>query len=570
MAMKAEIINQEKITALYCRLSVEDIKDDSDKRRKGKVDESNSISNQKQILSDYARKHGYTNTMFFVDDGISGTSFDRSDFNRMHRMVEEGKIGTIIVKDLSRFGREHIEGDRLAEIVYPSLGVTFISIHENINTSTGEGMEMLPFYNIFNEWYAAQTSKKIRAVWQSKSDNGERVSSAVAYGYKKSPDDPKQWIIDEPAAKVVRYIFRLCLEGLGVTKIARRLEAEQILTPTAYYNSIGRKARNKVIDPYRWSSNSVDYILENMQYTGCTVNCKSSTVSFKVHKTVYHPEEDWVIIPNTQEAIIDMDTWERVQEIKKHRRRNTATGRQSIFSGLMYCGDCGSKLYFGAAKSIKEHQEFFRCASYKENRGSCSIHYIRNVVLEKMVLKLIREAAEYITEYEPVFLYLYGKQHELHKANNFKAAKQELEKSKQRIVALDKLIQVAFEKNVLGTLRDDLFERMTANYEQEQRELRQSVAELEHRLASAEQDNVDLRAFLSIIRKCTDLQELTPELVNRLITKIEVFACTKDENGKKHVPIKVHFIGVGILEIPDTQTIIDAKEEIRKNPPKVA
>ena len=570
MAMKAEIINQEKITALYCRLSVEDIKDDSDKRRKGKVDESNSISNQKQILSDYAKKHGYTNTMFFVDDGISGTSFDRSDFNRMHRMVEEGKIGTIIVKDLSRFGREHIEGDRLAEIVYPSLGVTFISIHENINTATGEGMEMLPFYNIFNEWYAAQTSKKIRAVWQSKSDNGERVSSAVAYGYKKSPDDPKQWIIDEPAAKVVRYIFRLCLEGLGVTKIARRLEAEQILTPTAYYNSIGRKSRNKVIDPYRWSSNSVDHILENMQYTGCTVNFKSSTVSFKVHKTVYHPEDDWVIIPNTQEAVIDMDTWERVQEIKKHRRRNTATGRQSVFSGLMYCGDCGSKLYFGAAKSIKEHQEFFRCASYKENRGSCSIHYIRNVVLEKMVLKLIREAAEYITEYEPVFLYLYGKQHELHKANNFKAAKQELEKSKQRIVALDKLIQVAFEKNVLGTLRDDLFERMTANYEQEQRELMQSVAELEHRLSNAEQDNIDLRAFLSIIRKCTDLQELTPELVNQLITKIEVFASTKDENGKKHVPIKVHFIGVGILEIPDTQTIIDAKEEILKNPPKVA
>ena len=212
----------------------------------------------------------------------------------------------------------------------------------------------------------------------------------------------------------------------------------------------------------------------------------------------------------------------------------------------------------------------FPCASYKENRGSCSIHYIRNVVLEKMVLKLIREAAEYITEYEHVFLYLHGKQHELHKANNFKAAKQELEKSKQRIVALDKLIQVAFEKNVLGTLRDDPFERMTANYEQEQRELMQSLAELEHRLASAEQDNVDLRAFLSIIRKCTDLRELTPELVNRLITKIEVFASTIDENAKKHVPIKVHFIGVGILEIPDTQTIIDAKEEILKNAPKVA
>lgn len=189
----------------------------------------------------------------------------------------------------------------------------------------------------------------------------------MAYGYKKSPDNPKQWVIDEPAAKVVRYIFQLCIEGLGVTEIARRLEAEKILTPTAYYNSIGRKTRNKIIDPYRWSENSVDHILCNMQYTGCTVNFKSSTVSFKVHKTVYHPEEDWVVIPNTQEAIIDMDTWERVQEIKKHRRRNTATGRQSIFSGLMYCGDCGSKLCFCAAKSVKEHQEFYRCSAYKEN-----------------------------------------------------------------------------------------------------------------------------------------------------------------------------------------------------------
>ena len=570
MAMNAENNNQEKITALYCRLSVEDIKDDKEKKRNGKEDESNSISNQKQILSDYAKKHGYTNTMFFVDDGISGTSFDRNDFNRMHRMVEEGKIGTIIVKDLSRFGREHIEGGRLAEIVYPTLGVTFISIQENVNSSTGEGMEMLPFYNIFNEWYAAQTSKKIRAVWQSKSDNGERVSATVAYGYKKSPDNPKQWIIDEPAAKVVRYIFQLCLEGLGVTKIARRLETEKILTPTAYYNSIGRKTRNKVIDPFRWSENSVDHILSNMQYTGCTVNFKSSTVSFKVHKTVYHPEDDWVIIPNTQEAIIDMDTWERVQEIKKHRRRNTATGRTSIFSGLLYCGDCGSKLYFCAAKSVKEHQEFYRCSAYKENRGSCTIHFIRNVVLERLVLKLIRETAEYITEYEPVFLYLYGKQHQLNKANNLKAAKQELEKNKKRIVALDKLIEAAFEKNVLGTLRDDLFERMTANYEKEQKELIQAVAEAEQRLANAEQDNVDLRAFLSIIRKCTDLKKLTPELVNRLIKRIEVFDSTKDENGSKHVPIKVHFIGVGVLEIPDGKTILETYEEIRKNPPIVA
>ena len=563
MAMKAENMNQDKITALYCRLSVEDIKDDKDKKRKGKEDESNSISNQKQILSDYAKKHGYTNTMFFVDDGISGTSFDRSDFNRMHRMVEEGKIGTIIVKDLSRFGREHIEGDRLAEIVYPTLGVTFISIHENINTSTGEGMEMLPFYNIFNEWYAAQTSKKIRAVWQSKSDNGERVSATVAFGYKKADDDSKQWVIDEPAAKVVRYIFQLCIEGLGVTKIARHLEAEKILTPTAYYNSIGRKTRNKVIDPYRWSENSVDHILANMQYTGCTVNFKSSTVSFKVHKTVYNSPEDWVIIPNTQEAIIDMDTWERVQEIKKHRRRNTATGRQSIFSGLMYCGDCGSKLYFCAAKSVKEHQEFYRCSAYKENRGSCTIHFIRNVVLEKMVLKLIREAAEYITEYEPVFLYLFAKEHRLSIANNLKEAKYELEKNKKRIQELDKLIEAVFEQNVLGKLPDDRYKRMLTNYENEQRDLMQKVEDAEKLINTAQQENIDVRNFLANIRQCTDIKELTPFIVNKLIDKIEVFDRVRGADGKKHVPIKIHFVGVGVIQFPDTEMLEKTKEEMK-------
>lgn len=236
---------EELITALYCRLSVEDIKDeDGKKKKKDKEDESNSISNQKQILLDYCKKHGYTNTMFFVDDGISGTSFDRNDFNRMQRMVEEGKICRIIVKDLSRFGREQVEAGRLTQIVYPSLGVTFISIQENINSSTGEGMEMLPFYNIFNEWYAAQTSKKIRAVWQSKADNGKRVSPVVPYGYKKDETDKEKWLIDEPAAEIVKKIYSLCLAGRGPLQIAKQLEREKVLVPTAYFESVGRKTRN--------------------------------------------------------------------------------------------------------------------------------------------------------------------------------------------------------------------------------------------------------------------------------------------------------------------------------------
>ena len=323
---------EELITALYCRLSVEDIKDeDGKKKKKDKEDESNSISNQKQILLDYCKKHGYTNTMFFVDDGISGTSFDRNDFNRMQRMVEEGKICRIIVKDLSRFGREQVEAGRLTQIVYPSLGVTFISIQENINSSTGEGMEMLPFYNIFNEWYAAQTSKKIRAVWQSKADNGKRVSPVVPYGYKKDETDKEKWLIDETAAEIVKKIYSLCLAGRGPLQIAKQLEREKVLVPTAYFESVGRKTRNATpLDPYAWHPSAVVGILENRQYTGCAVNFKTTTVSYKVHTRIINPVEDYQIIPNMQEPIINEDIWLRVQELRKSRRRNTATGRTSL------------------------------------------------------------------------------------------------------------------------------------------------------------------------------------------------------------------------------------------------
>ena len=473
---KAE--NKVKITALYCRLSVEERKDSKDKRKKKQDDVSNSISNQKQILLEYAKKNGYLHTEFFVDDGVSGTTFDRPDFQRMQRMVENGEVSTIIVKDLSRFGRESIEMGRLTQVVYPSLGVTFIAIQENVNTSTGTGLETMPFHNIFNEWYAEQTSKKIKAVWKAKADNGERVSAAVPFGYMKSPEDPKQWIIEEPAAKIVRYIFELCIAGLGPMQIARRLEDEKVVCPTEYYYSIGRKTSNKrPANPYKWDQATVVHILENRQYTGCTVNFKTTFVSFKVKKTVYIPEDEWQIIPNTQEAIIDEDTFDRVAELRKNRRRNTATGKTSMFAGLLYCADCGSKLYYAAAKSIKEHQEFYRCSQYKENRGACTIHYIRDVVLKEMVLEAIQKDAKYVAEYEPVFLYLFAKKNTLGRETTIRTMKTKIEKAKQRIKELDMLIERIYEDNVLGKISDDRFYRMSANYEQEQKEL---LAAVEH------------------------------------------------------------------------------------------
>lgn len=558
---------EELITALYCRLSVEDIKDeDGKKKKKEKEDESNSISNQKQILLDYCKKHGYTNTMFFVDDGISGTSFDRNDFNRMQRMVEEGKICRIIVKDLSRFGREQVEAGRLTQIVYPSLGVTFISIQENINSSTGEGMEMLPFYNIFNEWYAAQTSKKIRAVWQSKADNGKRVSPVVPYGYKKDETDKEKWLIDEPAAEIVKKIYSLCLAGKGPLQIAKQLEREKVLVPTAYFESVGRKTRNATpLDPYAWHPSAVVGILENRQYTGCAVNFKTTTVSYKVHTRIINPVEDYQIIPNMQEPIINEDIWLRVQELRKSRRRNTATGRTSLFSGLVYCPDCGSKLHFCASKSLRRDQEFFRCANYKNGRGSCKIHFIRDVVLEKVVLEAVRNLADFVKCHEPVFLYMLARKNDAMRQQERKRLERVIERGTRRISEIDKLIEAAFERNVLGKLEDDRYERMVKNYAQEQRELIAEVQESKVVLQKAEQQVVDLRLLLRTLRELTEVKELTPTLVNSLIERIEVHNNDKS-SGHCYVKVDIYFTAAGMIDIPTEEEILAMMEEIRENP----
>ena len=563
--IKGQNINNDLITALYCRLSVEDIKDDKNNKRRN-IDESNSISNQKQILSDYAKKHGYTNTMFFVDDGISGTSFDRSDFNRMQRMVEEGKIGTIIVKDLSRFGREHIEGGRLAEIVYPTLGVTFISIHENVNTSTGEGMEMMPFYNIFNEWYAAQTSKKIRAVWQSKADNGKRISSTVPYGYVRDAEDKEKWLIDEPAAAVVRKIYELCLAGRGPSQIARQLENERVLVPSAYYESVGRKHSQKVpLNPYNWDQATVVGILENRQYTGCAVNFKSTTVSYKVHKVIHNPVDQQQIIPNMQEPIISEEVWLRVQELRENRRRNTSTGRTSLFSGLVYCPDCGAKLHFAAAKSMTRQQEHFRCSNYKSGRGECQIHFIRDIVLERIVYEAISNLADFVRCYEPVFLYLMATKNQTARKSELQKLKTKVESGKRRISELDVIISRIYEDNILGKLSDDRYSRMASMYENEQRELIETISKSERELEKAEQQNIDMRLLLKTLRELTDFRELTPTIVNSLIQRIEVHNNDKYD-GHCHVKVDIYFTAVGMIDIPDEKEILGIINKIQENP----
>ncbi len=559
--------NDELITALYCRLSVEDIKDDDKKGAKNSnKDESNSISNQKQILSDYAKSHGYKNTMFFVDDGISGTSFDRSDFQRMQMMAEAGKIGTIIVKDLSRFGREQVEAGRLTQIVYPSLGITFISIQENVNSTTGEGMEMLPFYNIFNEWYAAQTSKKIRAVWASKAANGKRVSPTVPFGYMKDPNDKEKWLIDEPAAEIVRKIFNLCLAGRGPSQIARQLEQEQILVPSAYYDSIKRNHAQKVEKgSCKWDQKTIVHILENRQYTGCAVNFKSTTISYKVHKVIYNDVDDYQIIPNMQEPIISEDVWLRVQELRKNRRRNTATGKTSLFSGLVYCPDCGAKLHFAAAKSMTRKQEHFRCSNYKSGRGECTVHYIRDVVLEEIVKEAISGLADFVKCHETVFLYMLAKKNSAMQKAEYQRLKQSVEKDEKRIANLDRLIENLYEEKVLEGMSEERYSKMMLKYEKEQKELIAAVEENKAILQQTEQKTVDLRLLLRALREYSDINELTPQMVNSLIERIEVHNNDKS-SGHCYVKVDIYFTAVGMIDIPTEQEIRAMIEEIKKNP----
>ena len=544
---------EEKITALYCRLSQD----------AGIEGESNSIANQKTILMDYAKKHGHLHPMYFVDDGISGTTFQRPGFQRMEAMLENGEIGTVIVKDLSRFGRNHIETGRYLEMVYPSLGVKFIAIQENIDTLEGTGTEMMPFHNIFNEWYAAQTSKKVRAVWAMKASNGKRTSFNVPFGYKRDDTDQETWLIDEPAAAVVRRIYDLCIAGYGPCKIARILRDEKVLTPCAYYHTVGMSANHPMpADPYLWSDATIEAILANRKYTGCMVNGKTTTVSHKVHKLIRKPEDEWCITPDAQEAIIDENTWLRVQELRKNKRRLAVTGRTSLFSGLVYCADCVSKLHFCAAKSLRRDQEFFRCSRYK--RKECTIHFIRDVALQKIVLEAVSELSDFVRSYESVFLFLAAKQSSADRTQAIRDLKSAVEAGRQRIDELDRLISRIYEDNLNGRLSDERYQRMLARYEKEQHDLMSFVADSETSLHNLERERTDMRMLLEGLRKFTQVRELTPEIVNTLIERIEVHNSDRS-SGKLKVQVDIYFTAVGLFQLPGEQELLDLIAEIQAN-----
>lgn len=527
----------DKITALYCRLSQDDALDG----------ESNSITNQKNLLSRYAADHGFKNTMFFVDDGYSGTNFQRPGFQEMMKYVEDYSVSTLIVKDLSRLGREYSYMGRLQDFIFPAYDVRFIAINDDVDSARGEN-DFAVFKNVFNDYYAKDTSKKIRAVVKMRGEAGEHLASNPPYGYIKDPQDKKKWIVDEEAAKVVRHIFDLCIEGKGPMQIAKALTRERVLTVTAY--NAKQKGLSMPDNLYQWSSKSIVGILERPEYLGCTVNFKTYTKSLKFKKRMENPKENRRVFEGTQPPIIERGQWERVQELRKNKRRPTKTGKTSMFSGLVRCADCGAKLYFCTCNTYKDDtQDHFVCSNYKSNTGSCQIHFIREVTLQKRVLECVQRTLTYVRAYRDDFIHDMLAQDEASRKAELAQKRKALSGAQKRMEELDRIIQRLYEDSVFGKLSDERFQKLSAQYEAEQIEIKTLASVLEREIEDDTKQAVDVERFLNLAERYSELQELDAATVNELIDRIVIHNPERID-GRKHVTIEVFFTYVGRIRIP--------------------
>ena len=454
---------EEGISALYERLSQEDKADG----------ESNSIANQKRILERYCRDHGITAFRHYdEDDGYSGTNFNRPGFQRMLDDIKAGKIKRVIVKDMSRLGRDYLQVGMYTDIVFPEFGVHFVAVNDGVDSTRGDN-EFTAIRNVFNEMYARDTSKKIRATWQSKGKSGEHLTTIPPYGYMKDPEDKKKWIVDEEAAAIVQKIFSLCVDGMGPTQIAKWLRKNQVLNPTAYCRSKGLPASNKpTADPYKWTNETVSRILSRMDYLGHTVNFKTKKQSYKSKKKLWNDPTDWMIFENTQPPIIEESVFLIVQNIRKSRRRPTKMGDMGMFSGLLYCAECGGKMYQCRATHFTEEQKYFICSTYRKDRMLCTTHSIRNVILHEIVLRNLREAIQYVNEHEAEFVQDAADSSMRDQSAELTRKQETLSKADQRISELDNIISHLYEDNVTGKLTDERFIKLSHDYEQEQRNLK--------------------------------------------------------------------------------------------------
>ena len=532
-------LESDKITALYCRLSRDD-------EMAGK---SNSIVNQKSILSKYANENKFHNIRFFVDDGYSGTNFTRPAFMEMMELAENGAISTIIVKDHSRLGRNRLVVEQLLEEDFVKLGIRYIAIMDNIDSSKGLN-DFLPIQDWFNEMHSKNTSQKVRAVLKNKGDSGISLANNVPYGYKKDENDKTKWVIDEPSAKVVREIFSLFVQGYGTCEIARILTERKVLIPLAYYASIGRKS--KIVseeNKYRWCNVTIAGILDRQEYIGDTINFKCTTRSYKDKTRVELPKEDRKIFKNTHEPIIDEHTWEIAQQLRGNRKKYAKSGKKSIFSGLLFCSDCGQKMYFQSPVTDLKAKDHYRCSSYKHDTKTCTSHYISDDVLQSLVLENVQRTIAYLKNYEDFFVKEQLNKNLKNEAKELAQTKKEIEKSKSRIIEIDNLFQHIYEDNLSGKLSDERFRRLSYNYDKEQQELKQKIEQLKEKLNTTENKSENLNQFLINVKKYTEIKELSIEILNELIEKIVIHQYKKI-NKKYEQTIDIYYRGVGIISFP--------------------
>ena len=513
--------------------------------------ESYSIGNQKKLLTKVAKEKGYTNLVHFLDDGISGVTMDRPGFNDMMEQLAAGKAAAVFVKDLSRLGRNYIEVGRLTEEFFPEHDIRLVAVSDNIDTAEGEN-ELAPIRNLFNEWYARDISKKRRISNKIKGNAGEPMGPPP-YGYKKDPDDPKRWIVDEEAAQVVRRVFRMTLDGYGTEQIATIFSEEKILTPIAYWREKGvnRPGKSKLRGPYMWNSSTITHILSLQEYCGDILNFKTYSKSYKNKKRLANDRENWVIFQDVHEPIIERAVFEQVQQKRgKIRKRRTHEGERNMFSGLLVCADCGHNLHFHFNQGNPDIK-YFNCSNYKGNRGTCtSTHYVRVDFLEQVVLGEIRRLTKFASQFEDEFVKAVIGHSQQAEATDRKLKEKELKALQARDEELDGLFERIYEDNVSGKLSDDRFARMSRRYEEEQKELAEKIKALRAEIDKQNSQSMTTDMFISLVRKYTRARKLTPRMLNELIEKIEVFNAEKVD-GVWEQRLRIHYNCVGAIEIPD-------------------
>lgn len=525
------------ITALYCRLSRDD----------GTDSESNSISNQKSLLSRYAQEHGYTHPQFYVDDGWSGANFNRPSFQRMINDIEEGKIGTVIVKDMSRFGRDYLNVGLYTEIRFPEAGIHFIAINDGVDSDSASSNDFTPFRNIMNEWYCRDISKKIRSSLRAKVASGKHTNARVPYGYYIKGDH-QNWIVDEEAAETIREIYRLFISGLSIRQIVLRLNQQGIAPPNRHRLKIGMVSQKEYDNllrkdvPEGWRETAITTILDRYEYCGHTVCNRYTKLSYKSKKIIELPESEWIITKNTQEPIIDEETWQTARMIRQKGRRSRQDRDKGPLNGFLFCKDCGSKLYFHYAPKLKR-PGFYNCGRYQRYQD-CTLHYIRMYVIEEIVLEQVRRVCRMAQADDEEFARMVRKRMDSQEETEQRKRERALTETQLRLAEIDHIIDQLYEDKVAGALSAERFSRMLSRYEEEQAQLAEKNEELRNAVNKARKESGAVDQFLRVVRETTCPDVLTPELVGNLIDRVEVGETYMEGDVKKQdIRILFNFIG---------------------------